>query len=124
MSCDGGVRVARLLPDSSALANRARRHGAWQKRTAMSGLSARTYSCGGDGDRFLGGGDGDLGDCSDTLEKNFRMPPFLGAPASLPASSSSSEGTGESEESEERSEESSSEAILQCLAAPLLLRMG
>lgn len=34
---------------------------------AMSGLSARTYSCGGDGDRF-GGGD------SDSFLKYFAMP--------------------------------------------------
>ena len=39
------------------------------RRTAMSGLSARTYSWGGEGERLRGGGEGSLGGRSDTLEK-------------------------------------------------------
>ena len=45
--------------------------------TAMSGLSARTYSCGGEGSRFGRGGVFSLGSKAgslSTLWKNFRMP--------------------------------------------------
>lgn len=61
----------------------------------MSGLSAKTYSCGGEGSLSGGGGDESaflfLGL---TLEKNFSIPPFFFSWRSL----SSSEGTDESSE--------------------------
>lgn len=75
--------------------------------TAISGLSARTYSCGGDGDRLRGGGDGSFGDCSDSLGKNFRIPDLDFEGSRTPDSSSSSEGVGDNEDSDESSEESS-----------------
>ena len=87
----------------------------------MSGLSARTYSCGGDGDRFRGGGGGGACGGSDRL-KNLRMPFLpgfgLGASAAMLAamsaatSMSSSEGAGDRDERDERSEESSSTAAM------------
>jgi hypothetical protein len=82
----------------------------------MSGLSANTYSWGGDGDRFRGGGEASLGGCSLTLEKYFWIPFLDLATGSLTGSSSSiSEGAGDSEDKEERSEESSSADILQTI---------
>jgi hypothetical protein len=74
--------------------------------TAMSGLSANVYSCGGEGSLFRGGEDGTLaaGAISSlgTLVKNLRIP-FLG-----PRSDSESEGGGgESDESDDKSERSS-----------------
>ena len=79
----------------------------------MSGLSARTYSCGGEGDRFRGGGDGSLGGSSDSLGKNLKIPePVLDGVASLSSSSSSSEGAGDRDDNEESSEDSSSAAML------------
>jgi hypothetical protein len=78
--------------------------------TAMSGLSANTYSCAGDGDRLRGGGEGSrfgMASPFGTLWKNFRIP-FSGFNW---MSDSSSDGAGESEEREDSSEESSS-AIL------------
>src|SRR3954471_17642445 len=77
----------------------------------MSGLSARTYSCGGEGSRFgLGGvfSSGSSAGFWSTLWKNFRMP----CRSSNWMSDSSSEGGSESEEIEDSSEESSS-AILE-----------
>lgn len=60
-----------------------------------------------------GGGDGSLGGGSDSLGKNFRIPPFdLEGPSSLDSSRSSSEGTGDNEDKDERSEESSSVGIV------------
>lgn len=92
----------------------------------MSELSARTYSCGGEGDLLRGGGEGSLGGCSETLEKNFRMPDFgLASSESLGGSSSTSDGTGDSDESDERSEESSSADILEIVVVVVLkLRCG
>lgn len=78
----------------------------------MSGLSARTYSCGGDGDRLRGGGDGSLGGCSDSLGKNFIMPDLELDPPSSLSSISTSDGTGDNEDSDERSDESSSADML------------
>lgn len=79
----------------------------------MSGLSASTYSCGGEGDRFRGGGDGSLGGCSDSFGKNFRMPDLVFVVASsLLSSSSTSDGTGDSDDKDERSDESSSAVML------------
>lgn len=65
-----------------------------------------------------GGGEGSFGGCSDSLEKNFRIPDLapVGA-SSLRSSSSASEGTGDRDERDERSEESSS-------AAAMALRLG
>jgi hypothetical protein len=88
-----------------------------EMRTAMSGLSARTYSCGGEGSRFGRGGVFSLGSRAgflSTLWKNFRMP----WRSSNWMSDSSSEGGSESEETEESSEESSS-AILEGVYAGL-----
>lgn len=71
------------------------KHG--KSLTAISGLSANTNSCGGDGSRTLcGGGEGSgawvgLG----TLEKNLRIPSFL------VNCNSSSDGTEESSEESE-----------------------
>jgi hypothetical protein len=79
-------------------------------RTAISGLSAKTYSCGGDGSRLGLGGVFSLGSRAgflSTLWKNFRMP----WRSSNWMSDSSSEGGSEREEIEESSEDSSS-AIL------------
>lgn len=83
----------------------------WTRRrlTAMSGLSAKVYSCGGEGDLLRGGGDGSLTFCVafwplGALLKNFRMPFFLGWSS---GSESTSEGTGERDDNEDRSEESS-----------------
>ena len=79
----------------------------------MSGLSARTYSCGGDGDLLRGGGDGSLGGCFDSLGKNFKMPaPASTAPSSLSSSNSTSDGTGDRDDKEERSDESSSAVMM------------
>ncbi len=56
----------------------ARRAKGKETRTAISGLSARTYSCGGEGSRLGLGGDISLGSNSGFLStflwKNFRMP--------------------------------------------------
>lgn len=65
----------------------------------MSGLSDKTYSCGGEGSLSGGGGDesaflGFSVVLGLTLEKNFRIPPFFFSWRSL----SSSEGTEESSE--------------------------
>lgn len=60
-----------------------------------------------------GGGDGSFGGCSESLGKNFRMPPLALAGSSSPATSnSSSEGTGDNEDKDESSEESSSADML------------
>lgn len=70
--------------------------------TAMSGLSANTYSCGGEGSRFGRGGEastlGFADEVGGALEKNLRIPSFLVNWRSV----SSSDGTEES--SEESSE--------------------
>ena len=72
----------------------------------MSGLSAKTYSCGGEGSLSGGGGDESaflgFSVLGLTLEKNFSIPPFFLSWRSL----SSSEGT------EESSEESSDIMVL------------
>lgn len=90
-------------------------------RTAMSGLSASTYSCGGDGDRLRDGGGGGAaaGDWLASLGKKRRMPAAfffaagaVGGGASLATSKSSSEGAGDSDESDERSDESSAVAAM------------
>ena len=59
-----------------------------------------------------GGGEGSFGGCSDSLEKNFRIPDLAPVGASLRSSSSASEGTGDRDERDERSEESSSAAAM------------
>lgn len=71
----------------------------------MSGLSANTYSWGGDGSRFRGGGDGSFGAMSSlgTLEKNLSIP-FI-SPGS--SDSDSEGGGGERDEREDKSEASS-----------------
>lgn len=76
----------------------------------MLGLSANTYSCGGEGS--LGGGDGEEGTFSavgffETLEKNLRIPSFFSS-----FRSSISEGA------EDSSDESSSDMVvaLRCCA--------
>lgn len=74
------------------------------KHTAISGLSAKTYSCGGDGSLFGRGGDASTLRAADgfgAFEKNLRIPSF-----SVGGSLSSSDGT------EDRSEESSEEAMM------------
>lgn len=80
----------------------------------MSGLSSKTFSCGGEGDLLRGGGEGSLTTAGffplASLGKKFKMPPFF-VSASASASDSMSEGTGDSDDSEDNSEESSS-AIL------------
>lgn len=71
-----------------------------QVLTARSGLSARTYSCGGEGSLFGRGGEASTlawGALRGALEKNFRIPSFFANWRLV----SSSDGT------EERSEESS-----------------
>lgn len=80
----------------------------------MSGLSARTYSCGGDGDRLRGGCEGPGAGCPDSFGKNLSSPGLaLGGAATVSLSSSSlSEGAGDSDDKDERSEESSSGAML------------
>lgn len=81
----------------------------------MSGLSASTYSCGGEGDRLGLGGEASSEGCLvtlvdgvalvlSTLWKNFRMPCFF----SNCTSDSSSEGGGDREDRDDKSEESSS----------------
>lgn len=73
--------------------------------TAMSGLSASTYSWGGEGSRFGRGGDASTLDSElgrGALEKNFRIPSFLVNWRLV----SSSDGT------EDRSEESSELMLL------------
>lgn len=91
--------------------------------TAISGLSARTYSCGGDGERLRGGGDGSLGGCSDSFGKNFRMPDLdLVVASSLLSSSSTSDGTGDSDDKDERSDESSSAFMLSLSAVTSVCR--
>lgn len=85
-----------------------------QIRTAISGLSANTYSCGGDGSRFGLGGVASLGSKAglrSTLWKNLRMP----WRSSNWISDSSSDGGGDKDDTDESSEESSS-AILLCVA--------
>jgi hypothetical protein len=81
-----------------------------QGLTEISGLSARTYSCGGEGSRGGGGGEAStLGTFGlvGTFEKNLRIPSFF-----LSCKSSSiSEGT---DERSERSEESSAILLLWC----------
>lgn len=65
--------------------------------TAISVLSANTYSCGGEGSRFGRGGEASLGaalDLAGTFEKNLRIPSFLVNWRSF----SSSEGAEESPE--------------------------
>lgn len=50
------------------------------KLTAMSGLSASTYSCGGDGSRLGRGGDASTFGAFDgggAFEKNFKIPFFF-----------------------------------------------
>lgn len=81
----------------------------------MSGLSAKTYSCAGDGDRLRGGGEASFAALVafwplGSLLKNLRMVPFLGW-GSGSGSESRSEGTGDSDDSDDRSDESS--AILE-----------
>ena len=67
----------------------------------MSGLSAKTNSCGGDGVRFLrGGGDGFLGSLACCLKKNSRLPFFGASEISISPSSEESD-----EEISERPEE-------------------
>lgn len=73
----------------------------------MSGLSAKTYSCGGEGS--LGGGEGEAGALGaagflETLEKNLSMPSFFSS-----FRSSISEGADES------SDESSSDIMLRAM---------
>lgn len=71
-----------------------------QELTARSGLSARTYSCGGESSLFGRGGEASTlawGALRGALEKNLRIPSFLDNWRSV----SSSDGR------EERSEESS-----------------
>ena len=76
----------------------------------MSGLSARTYSCGGEGSRLGRGGEASgeslraMALFLSTLWKNLRIPCF----SSNWTSDSSSEGGGERDEIDESSEESSS----------------
>lgn len=72
----------------------------------MSGLSARTYSCGGDGDRLRAGCDGSGADCPESFGKNLRSPGLALVSSSL------SEGAGDRDDRDERSEESSSGAML------------
>lgn len=80
---------------------------------AMSGLSARTNSCGGDGDRFRGGGEGSLGGSFVILGKNCKMLGFgLVVVPSLRSSRSASDGTGDRDDNDERSDESSSAAVI------------
>jgi hypothetical protein len=69
----------------------------------MSGLSASTYSCGGDGALSGGGGESafEAFATGSTFEKNRRMPSFFSSLSSL----SSSDGT------DERSEESSEDMV-------------
>jgi hypothetical protein len=65
----------------------------WSKLTAISGLSATTYSCGGDGSRFGGG-------VSDSFLKYFAIP--VGRSIAIVASSSvgGADDNDESSESE------------------------
>lgn len=84
----------------------------------MSGLSASTYSCGGEGSRLGLGGVFSLGSKAgflSTLWKNFRMP----CRSSNWMSDSSPEGGSEREEMDDNSEESSS-AILDWLTRVLV----
>lgn len=82
-----------------------------ETRTAMSGLSARTYSWGGEGSLLGRGGEVVLGSRAgflSTLWKNFKMPLWR---SNWMSDSSSEGGGGEREEIDDNSEESSS-AIL------------
>lgn len=85
----------------------------------MSGLSAKTYSWGGEGSLLRGGGDISffLASATSSLEtrwKNFRIP-FWGFSS---ISDSSPDGAGDKEEMEDRSDESS--AILSVAAGKLV----
>ena len=78
-----------------------------ETRTAISGLSARTYSWGGEGSLLGRGGVASLGSSSgflSTLWKNFRIP----CRRSNWISDSSLEGGADREEIDDKSEESSS----------------
>ena len=63
------------------------------KLTAISGLSARTYSCGGDGSRFGGG-------VSDSFLKYFAMPEGFSVAMLASSSVGGAEDNDESSESE------------------------
>lgn len=99
-----------------------------KRHTAMSGLSSNAASCGGEGDRLRGGGEGSFFAMEAflpfaSLGKNFRMPFFFGSGSgSGAASDSMSDGTGDSEDSEDKSDESSS-AIIQFFP-PMLIVAG
>lgn len=80
-----------------------------QVLTARSGLSARTYSCGGEGSLFGRGGEASTlawGALRGALEKNLRIPSFLANCRFV----SSSDGT--SLRTEESSEESSADILV------------
>lgn len=67
----------------------------------MSGLSARTYSCGGEGSRFGRGGDsGAFGaaDGAGAFEKNLRIPFFLVNLRSVSMSEGTSDSSDDSSE--------------------------
>lgn len=88
----------------------------------MSAESAKTGSWGGDGSRFLGGGDflGASGASALlTRLKNFRMPP-----SGLSSSSSSSPGgAGDNEDSDDKSERDSSSAMVVVVVAVVRLSL-
>lgn len=77
----------------------------WIELTAMSGLSARTYSCGSDGDRF-GGGD------SDSFLKYFTMPAGF---SSIGIGDSSSVNGADDSDEESESESDMADMVVWCM---------